>query len=220
MKKIISLGGGGHIGAGGVRKLVKRYPDIEAIVADYDLDAAQALVKEVGGNASAIKVDARDFDSLVNTLRGADAVINYVGPYYVFGEPIVKAAIEAKVPLVDVCDDGDATVSMLKHDQAARDAGIPIVVGLGATPGITNLMAAEGAAKLDRVDDIHTAWAWTAMDPKMTGRAIIDHYFHAISGNIITFRDGLGRNPRNVRHPIHGVLASNRVFRGQRSRPP
>ena len=190
MKKIISLGGGGHIGAGGVRELVKRYPDIEAIVADYDLDAAQALVKEVGGNASAIKVDARDFDSLVNTLRGADAVINYVGPYYVFGEPIVKGAIEAKVPLVDVCDDGDATVSMLKHDQAARDAGIPIVVGLGATPGITNLMAAEGAAKLDRVDDIHTAWAWTAMDPKMTGRAIIDHYFHAISGNIITFRDG------------------------------
>jgi saccharopine dehydrogenase-like NADP-dependent oxidoreductase len=148
------------------------------------------VAREVGGNVSAIAVDAKDFNSLVNTLKGADAVINYVGPYYLFGEPIVKAAIAAKTPMVDVCDDGDATVKMLEHDKAAKEAGIAVVVGLGATPGITNLMAAEGAAKLDRVDDIHTAWAWTAIDPKMTGRAIIDHFFHAISGNIKTFRDG------------------------------
>jgi saccharopine dehydrogenase-like NADP-dependent oxidoreductase len=190
VKKIISLGGAGHIGAGGVRELVKRYPEIQAVIADYNLEAAQALAQEVGGNVSAIAVDAKDFNSLVNTIKGADAVINCVGPYYIFGESIVKAAIEAKVPMVDVCDDGDAIVKMLEHDQAARDAGVAIVVGLGATPGITNLMAVEGAAKLDRVDDIHTAWAWTAIDPKMTGRAIIDHYFHAISGNIKTFRNG------------------------------
>lgn len=190
MKKIVSLGGAGHIGAGGVRQLVKRFPDIEAVIADYNLDAAQSLVAELGGNTSAVKVDARDAGSLVNIMKTADAVINYVGPYYLFGEPIVKAAIEAKTPMVDVCDDGDATARMLEHDQEARDAGVPIVVGLGATPGITNLMAAEGASKLDRVDDIHTAWAWTGVDPKMTGRAIIDHFFHAISGSITTYRDG------------------------------
>jgi len=190
MKKIVSLGGAGHIGASGVRELVKRYPEIQAVIADYNIEAAQDLAKEVGGNASAVAVDARDFNSLVNTLKGADAVINYVGPYYIFGEPIVKAAIAAKTPMVDVCDDGDAIVKMLGHDQAARDAGVPIVVGLGATPGVTNLMAVEAASKLDRIDDIHTAWAWTALDPKMTGRAIVDHYFHAISGNVTTFRDG------------------------------
>ncbi|MEJ2716748.1 MAG: saccharopine dehydrogenase NADP-binding domain-containing protein [Deltaproteobacteria bacterium] len=190
MKKIILLGGAGHIGASGVRELVKRYPEMQAVIADYNLEAAQALAREVSGNASAVAVDAADFNSLVKTLQGAEAVINYVGPYYIFGEPIVKAAIEARTPLVDVCDDGDATAKMLEHDKAARDAGVPIIVGLGATPGITNLMAAEGAGKLDRVDDIHTAWAWTGIDPKMTGRAIIDHYFHAISGNIRTFRDG------------------------------
>jgi saccharopine dehydrogenase (NAD+, L-lysine-forming) len=190
MKKIISLGGAGHIGAGGVREMAKRYPEIEMVIADYNLDAAQALAQEVGGNASAVQVDARDSASLVQTITGADAVISYVGPYYLFGEPIVKAAIAAKVPLVDICDDGDATIQMLQHDQAARDAGVPIVVGMGATPGITNLMAAEGSAHLDRVDDIHTAWAWTGMDPAMTGRAIVDHFLHAISGNITTFRDG------------------------------
>ena len=190
MKKIVSLGGAGHIGASGVRELVKRYPEMHTIIADYNLDAAQALAQEVGPSASAVAVDARDFNSLVKTLEGADAAINYVGPYYIFGEPIVKAAIAARVPMVDVCDDGDAIVKMLEHDEAARAAGVPVVVGLGATPGITNLMALEGASKLDRVDDIHTAWAWTAIDPKMTGRAIIDHFFHAISGNIRTFRDG------------------------------
>lgn len=190
MKKIIALGGAGHIGASGVRELVKRYPQIQVVIADYNIEAAQVLAKEVGGNASAVQVDAKDLNSLVNTLKAADAAINYVGPYYTFGEPIVKAAVEARTPMVDVCDDGDATAKMLEHDQAARDAGIPIIVGLGATPGITNLMAAQGAAKLDRVDDIHSAWVWTGIDPKMRGRAIVDHYFHAISGNIKTFRDG------------------------------
>ncbi|MDQ7784585.1 MAG: saccharopine dehydrogenase NADP-binding domain-containing protein [Desulfomonilaceae bacterium] len=190
MKKIISLGGAGHIGASGVRELVKRYPEYHTVIADYNLQAAEALAQETGGNASALGVDVRDFNSLVNTMKSADAVINYVGPYYTFGESVVKAAIEARTPMVDVCDDGDAIVKMLQHDAAARAAGVPIVVGLGATPGITNLMAVEGASQLDRVDDIHTAWAWTGIDPKMTGRAIIDHYFHAISGNITTFRDG------------------------------
>ncbi len=190
MPKIIALGGAGHIGACGVRQLIKRVPDIEIIIADYNLNAAQELAKELGRKTVAILIDVKDFKSLVQIMKGADVVINTVGPYYLFGEPIVKAAIEAKTPLVDVCDDGDATLKMLEYDRIAKKTGIPIIVGLGATPGITNLMALCGAKKLDIVNDIDTAWAWSALDPKMTGRAIVDHYFHAISGDILTYRDG------------------------------
>lgn len=188
--KILALGGAGHIGSGGVRELVKKAPDIEVIIADYHLDKAQMLAAEVGGKTTATKVDANDMDHLVKAMQQADVVLNTVGPYYIYGERIVKAAIEAKRHLVDVCDDGDATEKILALDGEARKAGVCVIVGLGATPGITNLMARSGADKLDRVDAIDTAWAWTAIDPKMTGSGIVEHYFHAIDGDIITYRDG------------------------------
>ncbi len=43
---------------------------------------------------------------------GADAVISTIGPYYKYGETVVKAAIEARCNLVDVCDDGEDTNTM------------------------------------------------------------------------------------------------------------
>ncbi len=190
MKKIIALGGAGHIGSCGVRELVKRAPEIEVVIADYDLEKAQMLVAEVGGKASAAQIDATDFKSLVQLIKGAEVVVSTVGPYYRFGEQVVKAAIAAKTPVVDICDDGDATEQILALDGEAKKAGISVIVGMGCTPGITNLMAKRGADKLDSVDDIDTSWGWTSIDPKMTGSAIIEHYFHAVTGEIITYRDG------------------------------
>ncbi len=190
MAKVVALGGAGHIGSCGVRELVRKAPDIEVVVADYNLVAAERLCAELGGRTSAVLADVTDFAGLVRTMQGAELVINTVGPFYLYGETILKGAIEAKTNLVDVCDEGEPTVKMLSLHEEARKAGVTAVIGLGATPGITNLMAKRGADKLDRVDDIDTAWAWTAIDPKMTGPAIIEHYFHAITGEIETFRDG------------------------------
>jgi len=100
----------------------------------------------------------------------------------------LKAAIKAGVNLVDVNDDYDATERCLKLDGDAKKAGIVAIIGLGATPGITNIMAKYGARGIE-VEEINTAWAWTAVDPSM-GRAIVKHFFHAITGEVPTYRDG------------------------------
>lgn len=189
MSTVIALGGAGHIGSWGVRELVKRNPEIDVIIADFNFESAQNLAAELGGKIKAVQVDVNDHDRLVQVMRGADIIINSVGPYYLYGERIVQAAIEAKTHLVDICDDGDAIVKMLDHNNDAKAAGITIVVGLGATPGITNIMGRYGADKLDRVNDIDTAWAWTSVDSGV-GPAIIEHCFHAITGEIMTYRDG------------------------------
>lgn len=63
------------------------------------------------------------------------------------------------------------------------------IVGMGATPGITNLLAKYGSEKLDKVEEVGTYWVWTALDPTM-GPAIIEHYFHAITGMVKTFKNG------------------------------
>ena len=187
--RISVLGGAGHIGSGVVRELVKRAPDVEVVIADKNLEEAKRLVAELGGKASAEPVDASNPKSLVRVMEGMDVVINTVGPYYVYGAKVLKAAIDAKTNFVDIDDDYDATKACLGLHEKARRAGITAIVGLGATPGLTNVLAKYGSEKLDKVDEIHTSWAWTSIDPFM-GPAIIAHYFHASTGDVPTYRDG------------------------------
>jgi len=187
--RICALGGAGHIGSGVVRELVKRAPDAEVVIADKNLEEAKNLAKELGGKTSAEPVNANDPKSLVRVMKGADVAVSAIGPYYVYGVKALKAAIDAKTNFVDVDDDYDATKSCLDLDKEAKKAGVTAIIGLGATPGLTNLLAKHGAEKLGRVNEIHTAWAWTALDPTM-GPAIIAHYCHASTGNVPTYRDG------------------------------
>lgn len=187
--RIAIFGGAGHIGSRVVRELNKRAPDAELIIADKNLEGAKRLASELGGNISAQLVDADDPKSLLSVMEGVDVAISTIGPYYKYGRKLLEAAIGAKTDFVDIDDDYDATRDCLELDAEAKRAGITAIIGLGASPGLTNLMAKHGAEKLDQVDEIHTAWAWTALDPRM-GPAIIAHYFHAITGKIPTYRDG------------------------------
>jgi len=187
--RICVLGGAGHIGSGVVRELVKRAPDAEVVIADKNLEEAKELVTELGGKISVQSVDADDSKSLIRVMKDVDVAINAIGPYYVFGVKVLKAAIDAKTNFVDIDDDYDATKACLELHEKARKAGIAAIIGLGATPGLTNVLAKYGSEKLDKVDEIHTSWAWTAIDPFM-GPAIIAHYFHASTGDVPTYRDG------------------------------
>jgi len=183
------LGGAGHIGSGMVRELVKRAPSIEVVVADKNLEEAKKLAAELGGRISARHVDADDPKSLVRAMKGVDVAISTIGPYYMYGMKALRAAIDAKTNFLDIDDDYDATKNCLDLDEEAKKAGITAIIGLGATPGLTNVFAKYGAEKLDKVEEIHTSWAWTALDPTM-GPAIVSHYFHAVTGKVPTYRDG------------------------------
>jgi len=187
--KVIVLGGAGHIGSGAVRQLVKRAPNAEVVIADKNLDGAKDLAKELGGKTSAKSVDANNPKSLIEVMKGADVAVSTIGPFYVYGAKILRAAISAKTNFVDIDDDYDGTKDCLDLNEEARKAGITAIVGMGLTPGLTNIMAKYGAEKLDKVDEIHTAWAWTGIDPTI-GPAIVAHYYHACTGKVPTYRDG------------------------------
>ncbi len=184
--KFCVLGGAGHIGSGIVRQL-HNLCDCEILIADIDVQKAKSVAKEVDGEV--LKVDAADSGSVKDAVRGCDVVLSAVGPYYKFGEAVLKAVIDAGRPFVDVDDDYDATKRCLELSNEAEKAGVTAIIGLGATPGLTNVLARYGYERLDSVDSIDTYWAWTSLDPTM-GPAIIAHYFHASDGTIPTYRDG------------------------------
>lgn len=136
-----------------------------------------------------MKVDVLDHESLLKALKGSDVVLNCVGPFYKFGPPILKAAIEAGVNYVDICDDIDATDMQLKMDGEAKHAGISACMGMGSSPGVTNLLAKFTAdSLLDSVDSIDLYHAHGG-EP-VEGAGVIGHRIHCMQLDIPVYVNG------------------------------
>ena len=187
MKKIIVLGGAGTMGYEAVKMLLER-TSAEITVADASVKGLKRVEAELGNKVKTTGADVNDRESLVGLLKGADVVISTVGPFYKYAAAVIKAAIDARVNLVDIDDDFDATKDSLELDGAARKAGIAAIIGMGASPGVTNLVAKLGASRMDRTDDIRLYWGESAIDP--TGSAAMMHWFHITAEKVPVFING------------------------------
>jgi lysine 6-dehydrogenase len=133
----------------------------EITIADLDKEKANALADKLNastgrGHVRAVYMDASDQDALVALIRGQDAVVNTMT--YHFGLQATRAAIRAGVNYVDLGGLHN-TPKQLALNHEAQAAGVTIVLGCGATPGVTNILARRGADDLDTVDAIHIAFA-------------------------------------------------------------
>ncbi len=139
-------------------------PSVSSItVGDVNYELANTFVEMVDSSKlSAVQIDINEKDKLLDLMASHDIVINTVGPFYRFEVPIIEAVIEAKKPFLDICDDWKPSLDALDFDQKAREAGITAVIGIGASPGITNIMAVHACSKLDEIDELITAWGVAA----------------------------------------------------------
>lgn len=181
--------GAGHVAASVARILAATGGYGEMVIADLDLEKATEVAEEVG--AIAAQFDAADTASIAAVITGADVVFNAVGPFYRFGLPIVRTAVECRVDYVDVCDEFDTAAALIRDtdlDAAARAAGISVVFGMGYAPGITSLIAAWAVETLDTAHSVDVAMA-VPYTLKM-GATINEHMLHSMSGNVAQFLDG------------------------------
>jgi len=145
------------MGSEATRDLARTSDFEEIVIADADLQRAQALAAELGGGRlRALQADASDEVGLTEKLRGFDVVANCTT--YHFGMNVIRAAIAARVNYLDLGGLFN-TPRQLELDELAREAGVTACLGCGATPGVTNLMARYAADQLDRVDEVHIAFA-------------------------------------------------------------
>ncbi len=152
--KAFVLGGCGAMGKAIVRDLLENPEMSGVVVADIDLTKAKRFAKEVGSpKISVKKVDIKDFEGLVKAMKGATVVAN--ASWYEFNVEVMKAALQAGCHYVDLGGLYHVTKKQLKLDKAFQKAGLTAILGIGASPGITNVLAGYGASKLDSVDEIH-----------------------------------------------------------------
>jgi lysine 6-dehydrogenase len=186
--KLIVLGGAGDMASRAVRELAREAEVTALTVADYDLEAASRLAQDLGDKVSAVWVDANDHAALVDTIRGHDAAASGIGPFYRYEARVARAAIEAGVPYVSICDDYDAAEAVLELDEEAKAAGVTVLTGLGWTPGLSNVLARKGAEQFDLVDEIDVSWGSSASDSE--GYAVILHTLHIFTGQVPSFQKG------------------------------
>ena len=130
--KVIVLGGAGDMGSEAIRDLI-RNPEIKQLtIGDLDTGKAEKLALSLDDRRIAVKrVDATSPEDLVGAMKGHDVAAGALGPFYLFEKPIVRAAIDAGVDYVSICDDHDAAEAVLALDEEAAEKGRRILTGLG-----------------------------------------------------------------------------------------
>ena len=191
--RVLALGGAGAMGIHACRTIVEASDEVELVVTDLDAERAARIAEQVGDRTDGVGLDVTNGRALAGALERVD-VMNTVGPFFRFGVLILQAAIAAGCDYVDICDDWEPTLDMLGMDDAARDAGVIALVGMGASPGLSNLLAASAAGELDQVEEIVTGWSLTAggldTPASPTPSAAVVHGIQQITGTIRVTRDG------------------------------
>ncbi len=190
MTRITLLGACGAVGSVAAGILASSGDFDEMVLCDLNLRKIKNIAKSLNkSNISARSFDADNMESIKNVIKGSDVVLNCVGPFYKYGPRILRAAIETKVNYVDVCDDFDATVSMLKMDKAAKKVGISALIGMGSSPGMANVIVRFCADNLfDKVESVDIYHAHGG--EKVEGPAVVKHRIHSMEADIPMFLNG------------------------------
>ncbi|GAA2846737.1 saccharopine dehydrogenase-like NADP-dependent oxidoreductase [Leucobacter komagatae] len=216
-RRVVVLGAAGAMGRAAVASLAAMPEFTEIIAADLD-GAAASRVAEVAPHVRGVALNVLT-DDLDAALDGAWGVLSALGPFTTFGELTLTAAIAAGCHYVDINDDWEPTLTALEHSEAAAAAGVTALIGMGASPGVSNLLAARAARELDEPRELLTGWPIGTLDAPAPGgppNAATMHFIHQTTGTVRVHRDGEARlvaplQQRTVPYPGYGPLEARLI---------
>ena len=192
--KVIVTGGCGGMGRFLVRA-VARLKNIESItIADLVESAATEFASNFDHRVSGIGLDVSESGAMAEIFKHHDIVLNTTGPFFRFGKSVLEAALRSDCHYMDICDDWEPTEEMLTLDGEAKSRGLTAILGLGASPGLTNLLALLAMKELDEVEEVYTGWNLTAATPEDESsqegaNAAMVHGIEQMVGKVKIFRD-------------------------------
>jgi len=161
--KISILGGAGLMGAGIVRDLVsdRTIVDISSIrICDTSRERMESLVADLDDpRLDLFDLNVTNPARLAEAIEGADLCINCVPTLLGFQMTIFEAALSAKVAYMDLGGLGTFTVKQIAEHERFKAAGVTAVVGVGADPGMSNVICRAVADELDTIEKINLYWA-------------------------------------------------------------
>jgi short subunit dehydrogenase-like uncharacterized protein len=109
--------------------------------------------------------------SLDRALAGAAAVINCAGPFLDTAEPLIAAALRARVHYLDVTAEQSSALAVFERFAApARDAKIAVVPAMGFYGGLGDLLATAATGDWASADEIRIGIALDSWRPTLGTR--------------------------------------------------
>ena len=202
--RTLLLGASGTLGRRVAGDLARAAPVTELVLAarrEHRLAEVAALL----GGAQVRSVDVADPVSLKAALDGVELVVNCAGPGYLTEEAAARACAAAGLSYLSVNADHEPVASVLALQGLARERGAVLVTGIGAAPGISNLLAALALDALDEPRELELGLAGSSADGG--GEATLLHLLRELSAPAPVLADGrviteaAGEAPRLVYFP-------------------
>ena len=164
-------GAAGHTGRFVVRELSRRGFAIIAIGRDEAKLAAAGFPAGVRREIAALEDPA----SIARALAGAAAIINCAGPFLDTAEPLVRAALQARIPYLDVtAEQASAQAIFEGYAAPAEAAGVAVIPAMGFYGGLSDLLATAAMGDWTRADEARIGIALDSWRPtegtRVTGR--------------------------------------------------
>ena len=171
----VAVVGCGTVGGRAARQLLSVDGVSHVLLFDEDPEVAARVAASLGPRAHTGAGDVREH------LGSLGAVLLSTPPDQA---QLATTVVNARVPLVTTSDSVDDVRSLLDLHVAAVSKGVPLIVGAGFAPGLTDVMAAHAGAWFETVREVHTAKFGTA------GPACARQHHGALSSESNDFRDG------------------------------
>ena len=197
--RVVVVGGAGAMGRWTVRDLTESEGVDEVVVADLDgsraREAAGWAAARSGSNGTAqvsgLGLDAGDGDALRRAFDGADVVCNCA--VHATNLPVMEACADAGTHYVDLGGLYHTTRRQLAlHDRFVA-AGVTAVVGMGGSPGTTNVLAALAGRDLEVVEEVEVRLGVADFAPSAAPVPVpyaIQTILDEFAVPAVTFRDG------------------------------
>lgn len=205
-----------------VRDLIEFAPkQARIVIADFNREGAMKLAGSLRRKRlDTAFVNTLDPKSLHRVLRGTAVVINSA-PYH-FNVEIMRACLAAGAHYVDLGGLFHMTRKQLKLHRAFQRSGLTALIGMGAAPGITNILSRMLADRLETVEEIHTRvasvdrtrYAWRPVLPiSYSLQTILEEFSLApavFTGGALKFVEPMSGeeehcfpHPIGVQHPMY-----------------
>jgi lysine 6-dehydrogenase len=197
--RVVVVGGAGAMGRWTLRDLTESEGVDEVLVGDLDgaraMEAAGWAAARAGSNGTArvqgTALDAGDGDALRRALETADVACNCA--VTATNLPVMEACADTGTHYVDLGGLFHTTRRQLALHDRFVDAGATAVVGMGASPGTTNVMAALAARGLDVVEEVEVRLGIADFTPSTAPLPVpyaIDTLLDEFAAPAMAFQDG------------------------------
>ncbi|MGE0487290.1 MAG: saccharopine dehydrogenase family protein [Gammaproteobacteria bacterium] len=159
----IAVVGAGAMGADIVSELVRREPELALTVVDADGARARSVVERSGlKTAAASTCDAGDLEALTRLLSNATVTVN--AAQYGVNLDVMRACLAAGSHYLDLGGMFHITRRQMALGAEFEGTGLTAVLGMGAAPGLSNLLAVAACEGMERIESVDMAFAAVAPD--------------------------------------------------------